>query len=148
MLSPQPMAMGSIQGKRIANLNRKRSQKQRRNLRSTGSYLVTQEGIHCKGHLKGDSPRGNSMADLVPQEVAPQPVGPPQVLVAPLEPSLLDYLECSPGRDRQRNKTGHAGKAKMVDAARRRQTHPSHESETATGCRSPPSRLLWSCRRC
>lgn len=97
MLSPQSMAMGSIQGKRIANLNRKRSQKQRRNLRSTGSYLVTQEGIHCKGQLKGDSPRGNSMADLVPGEVALQPVGPLQVLVAPLEPSLLDYLECPPG---------------------------------------------------
>lgn len=36
-------------------------------------------------------------AILVPGEVALQPAGPLQVSVALLQPSLLDYLECTPG---------------------------------------------------
>lgn len=51
-----------------------------------------------KGHQQEDFPeaRGNRTADLAAQEVALKPVGPLQILVALVEPSLLGHLEYTP----------------------------------------------------
>jgi hypothetical protein len=53
-------------GLHVADLSRKRDENLRRSLRPIKRYLVTQNSVHCRGLIKGDSPEAssNKAADL------------------------------------------------------------------------------------
>lgn len=80
-----PCPWGAIQGKRTANLSRKRDQKQRINLSPFGSYLLTQEGSHRPLHRtpKRGFPRSQKQEWLtwLSRKGALEPVSPLQVLI-------------------------------------------------------------------
>lgn len=102
MLSQWPMSMGHYIRKGDLQTSTEKEVKNR-NLSSIGSYLLTQEGGCCslQKTLKWGFPRSlrKRVADLATQEVALEPVGPLQVLVA-----LPKHLEHTPGETSEQNK--------------------------------------------